>query len=48
MRVALRDVEEEDIMPHFRPAAQFIQAALDSGGSVLGAAPGPCPLRFNS
>ena len=29
------DIEEEDISVHFRPCADFIQEALDDGGSVL-------------
>ena len=37
MRAALRDVEEENISLHFRPASAFIAAALDGGGVVLGA-----------
>ena len=35
LRCPLRDVEEEDIGQFFLPAAEFIDAGLASGGSVL-------------
>lgn len=36
MRAPLRDVEEEDIAAHFRPATEFMQQALAGGGKLLG------------
>ncbi len=39
MRCALRDVEEEDIAPHFEPATAFLRSAFAGGGKVLGAMP---------
>ena len=36
MRAPLRDVEEEDISAHFRPATEFMQRALAGGGKLLG------------
>ena len=39
MRAPLRDVEEEDISAHFRPATEFMQRALADGGKLLGGRP---------
>jgi hypothetical protein len=39
MRAPLRDVEEEDISAHFRPATEFMQRALADGGRLLGMYP---------
>lgn len=35
LRCPLRDVEEEDVLPHCATAADFIDAALAGGGTVL-------------
>ena len=39
MRCPLRDVEEEDITPHFATATAFLQSAAADDGKTLGAPP---------